>query len=201
MHEKASSPFDPVYVSKLIRARRSVFVDQLIPGKPIPEHIIREILENANWAPTHKQTEPWRFTVFSGKGLEKLALFQAALYKSSAGGKFKEEKYRKLLDNPLKCSHVIAIGLKRSASSLIPEMEEIAAVACAVENIYLSVTAYGLGGYWTTGGVTYLQGAKSFFNLNSEDMLMGFFYLGYVAIPSPPGTRKPVSEKVQWVSE
>ena len=201
MQEKESRPFDPESVNKLIRARRSVFVNQLIPGKQIPESIILEILENANWAPTHKQTEPWRFIVFSGKGLEKLALFQAGLYKSTAREKFKEDKYRKLVENPLKCSHVIAIGLKRSASSLIPEMEEIAAVACAVENIYLSVTAYGLGGYWTTGGVTYVQEAKSFFNLNSEDILMGFFYLGYVAIPSPKGTRKPVSEKIQWVSE
>jgi nitroreductase len=201
MKEKDSRPFNPELINELIRARRSVFVNQLIPGKKIPDQIIRQILENANWAPTHKQTEPWRFTVFSGKGLEKLALFQSQLYKSRAGEKFKNDKYQKLLDNPAKCSHVIAIGLKRSHASLIPELEEIAAVACAVENIYLSVTAYGLGGYWTTGGVTYMQEAKSFFNLNPEDILMGFFYLGYVAIPSPAGIRKPVWEKIQWVSE
>jgi nitroreductase len=201
MQVNESRQFDPESISELIRARRSVFVNQLIPGKQIPDQIIRQILENANWAPTHKQTEPWRFTVFSGKGLERLASFQAALYKSSSGEKFKEDKYQKLLGNPLKCSHVISIGLRRSPASAIPEVEEIAAVACAVQNIYLSVTAYGLGGYWTTGGVTYVQEAKSFFNLNPEDILMGFFYLGYVAIPSPTGTRKPVSEKILWVSE
>ena len=192
--------FDPESTSTLIRSRRSVFVNQFIPGKQIPDEIISQILENANWAPTHKQTEPWRFTVFSGKGLENLATFQASLYKSSSGEKFKEDKYQKLLTNPLKCSHIISIGLKRTPDS-VPEMEEIAAVACAVQNIYLSVTAYGLGGYWTTGGVTYVQEAKSFFNLNIEDILMGFFYLGYVAIPSPPGSRKPIAEKTFWVRE
>jgi nitroreductase len=199
MNEHIAGNLDPESLSNLIRSRRSIFVNQLVPGKQIPEEIICRILENANWAPTHKQTEPWRFTVFSGVGLEKLAAFQAALYKSGSGDKFKEDKYQKLLLNPLKCSHVLSIGLKRSPSSFIPEMEEIAAVACAVQNIYLSVTAFGLGGYWTTGGVTYMQEAKSFFNLNPDDILMGFFYLGYIAIPSPPGKRKPVEEKTIWV--
>jgi hypothetical protein len=63
----------------------------------------------------------------------------------------------------------------------------------------LSVTAYGLGGYWTTGGVTYNEKAKLFFGLGGDDRLLGFFYLGYVAIPSPGGKRKPVDEKAVWV--
>jgi nitroreductase len=80
-------------------------------------------------------------------------------------------------------------------------VEEIAAVSCAVENIYLSTTAYELGGYWTTGGVTYNPNAKSFFGLGDEDRLLGFFYLGYVAIPSGAGKRKPLDEKVVWVKD
>jgi nitroreductase len=82
-----------------------------------------------------------------------------------------------------------------------PEVEEIAAVACAVQNIYLSATAYGLGGYLTTGGVTYKQSAKEFFGLGEDDKLLGFFYLGHVAVPSPSAKRKLVEEKVEWVKE
>ena len=90
--------------------------------------------------------------------------------------------------------------MKRSGETKIPEIEEVAAVACAVQNMYLSTTVYGIGGYWTTGGITYMDNAKSFFGLNSEDKLLGFFYLGYVAIPAVPSTRKPLSEKVVWVN-
>ena len=72
-------------------------------------------------------------------------------------------------------------------------------MACAVQNIYLSVTAYGFGGYWTTGGVTYKHSAKEFFGLQEDDRLMGFFYLGHVAVPSPATKRKPVEEKTEWV--
>jgi nitroreductase len=157
------------------------------------------LLENASWAPNHKFTEPWHFTVFAGEGLKKFAAFQAERYQQTAGTKFQQGKYDKLLANPLKASHIIAIILRRSTTVDIPEMEELAAVACAVENIYLSVTAYGLGGYWSTGGPTFDNGAREFFDLAEGDRLMGFFYLGHVRVPSVMGKRIPVKEKTTWV--
>jgi nitroreductase len=191
-------PTDAVVLNKLIHSRYSVFTDQFEPGKRIPDEIILQILENANRAPTHKRTEPWRFTVFTGDGLQLLAEKQAAIYKKYSGDKFKQQKYEKLLVTPQLCSHVIAIGMKRHAGA-VPEIEEIAAVACAIENIYLTVAAYGIGGYISTGGITYIEEAKPFFNLEPEDKLIGFFYLGYVKIPSTISKREPVAEKTRWV--
>lgn len=188
-------------INRLIRNRRSVFPKQFIPGKPISDAIVQDILENARWAPNHGHTEPWHFVVFSGEGLKTLARFQSELYKETAGANFKEANYQKLQTNPLLASHIIAIGMKRDPNHKQPEVEEIAAVACAVENIYLSVTAYGLGGYWTTGGVTYNEKAKPFFGLGEEDRLLGFFYLGHIAVPSPQAKRKPLEEKVVWVRD
>jgi nitroreductase len=187
--------------SHLLRSRRSVFPDQLEKGRIIPDEIIWQLLENANWAPNHKHTEPWRFTVFAGDGRKKFAAFQASRYKDNAGEKFRQDKYEKLLTNPEICSHIIAIILKRSTETAIPEMEEIAAVACAVQNIWLSTAAYGLGGYWSSGGITYDPAARPFLGLQGDDRLMGFFYLGYVQIPSVKGTRRPVQDKTIWVKE
>lgn len=186
-------------INELIRSRRSVFPDQLAAGQPVDDAVIREILTNATWAPNHGKTEPWHFTVFSGAGLQKLAEFQADLYKQESGPNFKQITYDKLLANPLKASHVIALGMKRSANPNIPEIEDIEAVACAVQNIYLSVVAYGLGGYWTSGGVTYKPTAKAFFGLNEEDKLLGFFYIGHVALPTTGGSRAPLEQKTTWV--
>ena len=191
----------PDLVNELIRSRRSVFPDQLVPGKKIPDSIVWQILENANWAPTHKKTEPWRFIVFTERGLQKLASFQSETYLKTAGEKYKQDKYEKLLRTPLRCSHVIAIAMKRHAEAGIPEVEELAAVACAVQNIYLSTRAFGLGGYWSTGGLTYQEEVKSFFGLGESDRLMGFFYLGYVQVPSPNGKRSPIRDKTSWISE
>jgi nitroreductase len=188
-------------INHLMRNRRSVFPDQFEAGKSISDEIVEQILENARWAPNHGHTEPWHFVVFTGEGLKTLANFQSELYKETAGEKFKEASYQKFQRNPLLASHVIALCMKRDPNKKHPEVEEIAAVACAVENIYLSVTAYSLGGYWTTGGVTYNEKAKPFFGLGEDDKLLGFFYLGHVAVPSTAGKRKPLAEKVVWVRD
>jgi nitroreductase len=192
--------FTPEYFNELAKARRSVFPDQFDITRKVPDEIIRQIVENATWAPNHGQTEPWEFTIISGEGLQKLASFQSELYKEEAGADFNGGKYIKLQNQPLKASHIIAIGMKRTTTKRIPEIEDIEAVACAVQNIYLSVTAYGLGGYWTTGGVTYVERAKYFFGLGDEDRLLGFFYIGYIAIPSASAKRKPLDEKVKWMN-
>jgi nitroreductase len=189
------------FFNQLARSRRSVFPDQFDAGKKISDDIIKEILVNATWAPNHGKAEPWRFIVFTGDGLKKLAAFQSELYKEEAGEGFKEATYLKLQQNPLKASHIIAVGMKRTTTKNIPEVEDIAAVACAIENIYLSVTAYGLGGYLTTGGVTYKEKAKTFLGLEPEDKLIGFFYIGYIAVPPTTATRQPLEERVKWVTE
>ncbi|MFD2201711.1 nitroreductase family protein [Shivajiella indica] len=189
-------------VNKIIRGRRSMFVAQFKENDPVDDAIIHEILENANWAPTHKLTEPWSFTVFTGEGLKKFADFQAELYKERAikAGNFIEATYEKFKENPLKASHVIAIKLKRDMKANLPLMEEIAAVSMAVQNMYLTASAHGLAAYWGTGGATFWPEAKEWFGLGEEDMLMGFFYIAKpVTDRWPMGKRKPVEEKTEWV--
>jgi nitroreductase len=186
-------------INHLIRNRRSVFPKQFVAGKKIPDDIIEQIMINATYAPTHKLTEPWSFKIFTGDGLQTFADFQSELYKKESGENYKEDKYLKLKTTPLLASHIISIGMKRNSGKGLPEIEEVEAVACAVQNIYLSVTAYGLGGYLTTGGITYYENAKPFFGLEEKDKLLGFFYVGYVAVTSPSAKRKSVNEKAIWV--
>ena len=173
---------------------------QFEAGRIVPDALLRELLENATWAPTHKRTEPWHFVVFGGLGRQKLATFQSELYRQKAGEKFQQNKFEKLAANPLLSSHVIAIGLRRNPE--VPEVEEVAAVACAVQNLHLSAVAHGLAGFWSSGGITYLEEAKPFLGLGPDDRLLGFFFLGY---PSATATarsiRKPLEEKVTWVLE
>ena len=184
--------------NQLIRNRRSTFPKQFAEGKKIDDSIVEQMLENARWAPSHGNIQPWKFVVFTGAGLKELAKFQSELYKESSGENFKETTFQTLLANPLKASHVVAICLKRDPNKKFPEIEEVSAVATAVQNMYLTATAYGVGGYWTTGGVTYNPKARSFFGLNEDDKLMGFFYIGEIASPSPEKTRKPLEEMVEW---
>ncbi len=186
-------------ISEIIQHRRSIY-PAIYTGEIVPHEVIQKMLENANWAPTHRLTEPWRFTVFSGNGLLKLSDFQSGLYKkvSSEKGTFDQQQFEKLKDKPLLCSHIIAIGMKRDLKESVPEIEEIAAVSCAVQNMLLTASEAGVGCYWGSGGVTYYEEAKPFFNLEKNDKLLGFLFLG---IPKkwPEGKRKPIGDKVNFI--
>jgi nitroreductase len=190
-------------INRLIQGRRSIFPKDYTGGK-VDDSVIHKMLENANWAPSHKLTEPWRFVVFTSDGLKRLGEFQGECYKkvTERDGTFKEERYQNLVTKPLECSHIIAIGMKRDEKKGVPEWEELAAVFCAVENMYLTATAYGIGCYLSTGGITNFPEAKEFFGLGPEDKLCGFLNVG---VPKPGLTfgmrRKPIEEKLKWVTE
>jgi len=193
---------DPEKINEVITRRRSVFQQQYT-GERVDDSIVRKMLENANWAPSHKLTEPWRFIVYTGNGLNRLAETQASVYKkvTEADGTFKEERYQNLLTKPMQSSHIIVIGMKRDEKKSVPEIEEIGAVFCAVQNLHLTAAAYGIGGYLSTGGITYFEEAKEAFGLRKEDKLIGFFNMGIVKGDLPKGRRTSIEEKVTWYSE
>ncbi|WKK76606.2 nitroreductase [Marivirga salinae] len=195
--------YNTAEINKLIQTRRSIYPAQY-SGERVDDKIIQQMLENANWAPNHKHTEPWRFIVFTDKGLDQLGKFQADIYKkvSTAKGNFDESTMEKLRNKPLTASHVIAIGMKRDEKQSIPEVEEVSAVAAAVQNMQLTASAYGVGCYWGSGGITYMEEAKKALALEKEDKLLGFLYVG---MPKegfwPEGKRNPINDKINWVRE
>jgi cation diffusion facilitator family transporter len=195
------SKYDVDQLNDIILNRRSIYPRQYEKDRAVPDEVIWQILENANRAPNHKQTEPWRFKVFSGEGRRYFAELQARIYQEYAGEEYNEVRYQKLLEYPMLASHVISIGMRRNEKGELPENEEIQAVACAVENMFLTVTAYGLGSYWTTAGITYFEQSKAYFDLGEKDKLMGFFYIGYIAIPYKSlSKRSPIQTKVEWIN-
>ena len=187
--------------NKIIRERRSIYTN-MFSGETVPLQIIEEMLENARWAPTHRLTEPWRFVVFSGEGLERLGDFQAKMYaERNKGDQFDAAKMEKLRTKPTECSHVIAIGMHRDDKKSVPEIEEVCAVACAVQNMWLTASAHRIGCYWSTGGITFYEGVNSFFGWAEEDKLMGFLYVGMPKSDRwPEGRRTPIAPKVRWES-
>lgn len=186
-------------IDNAIRNRRSIYTG-MFGSEPVDDSIIESMLQNANWAPSHKHTEPWRFVVFKGDGLTKLADFQATLYKLKNSDNFDNNQFEKLKSKPLECSHVIAIGMKRDEKERVPEVEEICATACAVQNAWLTASAHNVGCYWSTGGITFYEEAKTFFGLGEKDKLLGFLYIGTLKSDKwPEGRKGPWEDKVQWV--
>lgn len=189
-------------IDQLIQQRRTVKPEKYLET-PVEDELVQAMLDNANWAPTHGFTEPWRFWVFKGNGRYKLADFHASLYKQETPeASFKASAHQKLYDRPLMASHVIAIGMKRGNNPKIPEIEEVEATACAVQNMMLTAAYLGIGTYWNSGGMTYHEQMKTFLGLGENDQVLGFLYLGYPSNQWPKGKRiSDISSKTQWISD
>ena len=196
-----SSYTDLSTLSGIIRQRRSVKPALMDPDKPVDPALLDTLLENANWAPTHGLTEPWRFTVFTGSARQKLAGFLQGLYQVlTPAHAFKKEKLEKLGRNPLLAPVVLAICMQRGNNAKIPELEEVEAVACAVQNLHLSASAAGLGGFWSTPPILSSAEMRAFLGLGDKDACLGLFYLGWPkeGEPLPESRRSPVNDKVTW---
>lgn len=178
----------------LIKKRRSVFPVQY-NDTPIERATIEKVLETANWAPTHKKTEPWRFKVLMGESKEKLGLFLSYKYLEEEA-RPKQMKAKKLIENPKRAAAVIAICMQRDPNESIPEWEEIAATAMAVQNMWLYCAELGIGCYWSSPGL--IKYMDEFFEMKEGEKCLGFFYMGYYDEELPEGIRSPIADKVEW---
>ncbi|MCB0396174.1 MAG: nitroreductase [Flavobacteriales bacterium] len=185
-------------INGVIRERRSIKPENF-STRTVHREIIENMLENARWAPTHGMTQPWHFVVFTEEGRRKFADYQQQTYKKTTSpDSFVEAKFNQLGERPLCASAVIAITMKRQDIEKIPEVEEVEAVACAVQNMMLTATAYGIGAYWSSGGFTYTDGMKAFLGLSDKDKCLGFLYIGYPEGEWPKSQRRPIDTFTRW---
>jgi nitroreductase len=191
---------DPNHITEVIRKRRTIKPAQM-SDRSIDREVIDEILVNANWAPTHGMTQPWRFRVFEGESRSDLAQFLAITYKAiTPPESFRQAKFESFSVNPIRAGAVIVVGMKRQESEKITELDEIMAVACAVQNMHLTATAYGLGGFWSTNVAAVSHEMRDYIGLSGKDRALGLFYLGHLAGDWPESAREAVEARVSWAS-
>jgi nitroreductase len=185
-------------ITAVIRDRRTIFPEQFSTRKVHREQL-ELLLNNAIWAPTHGMTQPWRFTVFTENALLDLSEHLGRIYLDTVPAeKQNDAKLAKLISRPKMASAVIAVSMKRDESLRISEQDELLAVACAVQNMHLTCTAYGLGGFWSTPGIIHAPAMNHLLDLGENDKCVGLFYVGYPAVEWPKGQRKPIEYVTTW---
>lgn len=186
-------------ISDIIQSRRSVY-PQFYTEQKIDKTIIEDLLFHANFAPTHRKTEPWRFKVITGKKLAELGDLLAQFYEeNTAADKFSAKKMAKKALKPRQSSHLIAICMQRDPKERIPEWEEVAATAIAVQNMMLLASSQGIGSYWSSYKAIESESCKAFLGLKSDERCLGFLYLGYHTMPPMEAVRSPIENKVSWL--
>lgn len=184
-------------ISKVIKERRSIFPASYIK-KEIPVAVINQILETANYAPTHKLTQPWRFTVIRKAGLVKLGMELGRLYKTLVTPEqFLQKKFDSFAEKTGQADCIIAINM--AVSGKIPEWEELAAVSCAVQNMALTAESLNVGAYWSSPPL--IDDLGEFLGLDDNEKCIGLFYMGYHNEKPWQPNRTSMAEKVKWMED
>ena len=176
----------------IFRARRSLKPAVMDSGRPVARELLLEMLEDACRAPTHGLTQPWRFQVFAGGARAELAdALQAIHDQVTLPGARNEAKRAKLGASPRLAPVVVAVAARVEPGGKIPEVEEIAATACAVENLMLSAAAKGVGSFWSTPPAAMSAEFAAWLGLDATHRMLGLVYLGY----AQPGGTPPESPR------
>jgi nitroreductase len=186
----------------LFRTRRSLKPAAMDPARPISRELLGEILADAHRAPTHGLTQPWRFHVFSGPARDRLAAALPELYdRVTPLADRQADKRAKLGAAPRLATVAIAIAARIEPQGKIPEIEEIAATSCAVQNLMLSAHSHGIGSFWSTPPVTLSTEFTSWLGLDTSHRTLGLVYLGYAQAGLPPveTPRHPLEDHVKFI--
>jgi nitroreductase len=188
------------------RTRFSLKPASMDPSRALPRQVLEELLQDAVWAPTHGMTQPWRFMVFHTEHARRhLGKTLASLYDSlTPASEAKADKRSKLQAAPSQAAVAITFACHCPAAGKIPVWEEMAAVACAAQNLQLSAHLQGLGSYWSSPPITTSSQFLTWLGLDpAQHRGMGLLYLGWPVegFTPPPRTRSPLSDSVRWSGE
>ena len=129
-------------ITELIKNRRTIY-PKFYSSRKVHKEIIEHLIRNATWAPTHGNTQPWRFKVYREKSRGELSEKLGELYKKlTPENLYKEEKLNKIMARPFLSSVAIIVCMERGNNEKIPEIEEVEAVACAIQNMCLTCLLY-----------------------------------------------------------
>jgi nitroreductase len=186
-------------VNRAIETRQSI---GRVKQDPVPKALVEKVLESAVHAPNHKITEPWRFHVFAGKGRGEFARARAELARLQAEAEGEEEEFaagrisrerKKAFRAPV----VIAV-ISKGGRDEVETLENYAACAAAVQNMQLTAHSLGLATIWRTGPVAYHPYMRDFFELEENDRIVAYLYLGYPDMSERPRRRESASAKTIW---
>jgi nitroreductase len=168
---------------------------------PVPREIVERLLDCAVRAPNHKLTEPWRFTVLTGRARDRLAEIRAKhrLKRYSDPGTPEalagaDKVRRESRETPLYIVAMVAVNPDE-----ITREEDYAATMMAVANLMIAAESLGLGTHLKSGGVMREPELIELAGVPEKFRMVGLISLGYPAEQDPPRRRKPAAELTRWV--
>ena len=165
----------------LLSTRRSVPLKALGEPGPTPEQL-DQILKIAVRVPDHGKLQPWRFILFEGDARTRFGdtLAQRWLETHPEQKPDMAEFWRKFF---LRAPAVLALISRAAPHPKIPEWEQQLSAGAVGMNIISAASALGLGAQWNTDWPAYDAVIAQALELEPQERVAGFFYLGTPTLP------------------
>ena len=183
---------------ELFEAIKTRYSAKTVKADAVPRDVIEKILDAGNHAPNHYKVRPWRFFVLTGNARNKLGDVMSASQHDRLPD-LPQEGLDKTRALPLRAPVIIAVGVDKPVETKVIEMENIAAVSAACQNILLAAHALGLGAVWRTGEWVQDVKVKEFFGFAEDQHIAGFIYVGYPEVTGEPLVRPSVEDRTVWM--
>jgi nitroreductase len=156
------------------------------------------ILRSALRAPDHGRLRPWHFIVITGEGRARLgSLFAKSLSvrDPTATTEMLERERQKALRAPA----IVVVVARLKSGDKIPDVEQFVSAGAAAEHIMLAAQALAYGAMWRTGAPAYDERVKEGLGLRTDDLIIGFIYIGTSAVVPPEVPRPELDDFVtRW---
>ncbi|MFW2335546.1 nitroreductase family protein [Ilumatobacter sp.] len=160
--------------AELVRSRRTqMLVDR---ERDVPIDLIEQLCELGTWAPNHKKTWPWKFTIVTGHGRARLG--EAFVDDMSEQGVGDAGKRAKTMTKYTRTPVSLVVGCAPHDHPTFHE-ENRDAVSAAIQNILLGATAAGLSSFWSTAPIIDSPRALELCGFDPGDRILGIIYLGW----------------------
>jgi coenzyme F420-0:L-glutamate ligase / coenzyme F420-1:gamma-L-glutamate ligase len=197
----------PVSVHDFIRSRRSV--RRFLP-EPVPEEVVRRIIETATWAPSAHNRQPWRFVELASAQSRQIltekmgADFRKDLLQDGTAPEIVVAQVERSRTRILQAPAAVLLCLSTIDMDTYPdEIRQRAEYAMAVQSaamaggtLLLAALAEGLGGVWICAPLFAQRTVRSALNLPDTWDPQGLILLGYPAKVPDPRPRLPVEKVV-----
>lgn len=157
-------------------ARRSVLVAMLREPGPDPDQL-QKILTAGARVPDHGKLEPWRFVVFQGDARAKFGTHLAKAFEAEnpdAGREQIEEERKRFERAPV----VVGVIASPKEHFKIPEREQLLSAGAVCQNILTASLSLGFGAQWLTQWPAYSETISRHLNLEKNEKVAGFIYIG-----------------------
>lgn len=145
------------HLAQVVAGRRDI---RRYRPDPVPEELVRKVVEAGHLGPSVGHSQPWRFIVVSDPQVRDRAAAMADGLRLQQAAGFVPDRAQRLLDLKLEGLREAPLGIVVACDRRTPAAgvlgratfpdADLWSCACAIENMWLTARAHGLGMGWVT---------------------------------------------------